>query len=130
MGLWMRPVIVATTLGCLLVTLHCYGQSTPQVHSAGLTLEEIRSRLDLTPEQEEQIKPLAAEYRKQMSEIRANLEKGRSGQSKRGLLLQAAAIQDEFNSNVAPLLTDEQRAEWKRIRGEMLDELKARWRAK
>jgi DNA-binding transcriptional MerR regulator len=130
MGRWMRPVIVTTTLGCLFVTLHCYGQSTPQVYPSGLTIEEIRSRLDLTAEQQQQITPLATEYRKRMSEIRANLEKTRSRQSRRGLLLQAAAIQEGFHSTLAPLLTDEQRAEWKTIRDEMRDELKQRWHAK
>jgi hypothetical protein len=65
-----------------------------------------------------------------MSEIRANLEKTRSRQSRRGLLLQAAAIQEGFHSTLAPLLTDEQRAEWKTIRDEMRDELKQRWHAK
>jgi hypothetical protein len=127
---WMRPVIVTATLGCLFATLHCYGQSTPQTYPSGLTIEEIRSRLDLTAEQQQQITPLATEYRKRMSEINANLEKTRSRQSRRGLLLQAAAIQEDFDSTLAPLLTDEQRAEWNTIRDEMRDELKQRWHAK
>jgi hypothetical protein len=63
-------------------------------------------------------------------EFRANLDRSSSVQTKRGLLLQVAGIQEEFNSKITPLLTDAQRAEWKKIRAEMRDELKERWRAK
>jgi hypothetical protein len=127
---WLRTEILATGLICVLVTLHCHGQSTPQMHSVDLTIEQIRSRLDLSSGQEEQIRPMVAEYRKRMAEIRANLDKSRSTQSRRGLLLQVAAVQEELKNQVDPLLTDKQRAEWKKIRSEMRDELKERWRGK
>jgi hypothetical protein len=130
MGCKMRPGMLATGFACLIATLHCYGQAPPQAHSSELTVEAIRARLDLTPEQQRQITPLVTEYRKSLAEFRANLDRSSSVQTKRGLLLQVAGIQEEFNSKVTPLLTDAQRAEWKKIRAEMRDELKERWRAK
>jgi hypothetical protein len=45
----------------------------------------------------------------------------------RAIGLQFAAGCD-FNSKVKPLLTEEQRAEWQKIRDEMRAQLRERWR--
>jgi hypothetical protein len=107
--------------------MDCSGEPAAQAAPA-LTMEALSSRLRLTPEQEAQVRPLVDEHRKRIAEIRANLERDHSSRSKRGLLLEEASIQEDFNSKLKSLLTDEQRTEWQRIRGEIRHQLKERWR--
>lgn len=93
-----------------------------------ITIEDLRARLNLTPQQQEQIAPLVEERRIKMEPIRAKLSSAASRRDKLAVLKEAKAVQDDFNSKVQPLLTPEQQAEWKQIREDLREQMKERRR--
>jgi hypothetical protein len=92
-------------------------------------MQELASRLQLTPEQQAQIEPLVKRHKADMEEIRANLARADSRRSKRALLLETASIQEEFLRQLQPLLSEKQRGEWQKIRDELRKALKDHWRS-
>lgn len=80
--------------------------------------EELKERLKLTAEQAAQIKPLVEARRAQMEEIRAKYAGDPSRRAKREMAREAKAAAQDFNKKLEPILTDEQEAEWKKIREE------------
>ncbi len=90
------------------------------------TLDTVRSRLELTPAQEEQLKPL---FEKRLSELRqtkTRLEETLSRSQQRELLREAKKSGDEFNRRVESLLTPSQQHEWREIRSELRQRAKER----
>jgi len=97
--------------------------------AAQLSIEDLKARLSLTPEQQEKIAPLAEERRAKLEGIRGKLSSAASRQDKRAVLQDAKAIQDDFASKVEPLLTAEQKTEWTRMRAEARSKMIERWRS-
>ena len=93
-----------------------------------VTIEELRTRLNLTPQQQEQIAPLVAERKAKMEPIRAKASSTASRREKIALFQEAKAVQDDFSRKVQPLLTQEQQAEWNKIREELRGQMKERRR--
>lgn len=91
-----------------------------------ISIEELRTRLNLTPQQQEQIAPLVEERKAKMEPIRAKARSADSRREKRALLQEAKAVQDDFNSKVQPILTPEQQAEWTKMREELREQTKER----
>jgi hypothetical protein len=87
-------------------------------------LEELKERLKLTPEQEAQIKPLVESRRAKMEAIRAKHAGDTSRRAKRSMAQEAKAAAQEFNKQLQPILTEEQRAEWNKIREEAREKVK------
>jgi hypothetical protein len=116
-------LFVASTIA--LATHNVAAQSTePQQ----LNVEQLRSRLNLTPAQQQQIEPLAAERRARLEDIHARMNGANTRRDKVQLMKEAKQIQDEFVAEAEPLLTTDQRAEWKKMREETREQMKARWR--
>ena len=117
----------------LLMTLLC---GTAQLAAADdapapapqLNIEDLRARLNLSPEQQAQIQPLVEQRKAKMEGIRTRLSAATSRRDKRAVLQQAKAVQDDFNNAVTPLLSKEQQAEWTKIRAEVHDRMKDRLR--
>lgn len=93
-----------------------------------ISIEELRTRLNLTPQQQEQIAPLVEERKAKMEPIRAKVDSAASRREKLAVLQEAKAVQDDFNSKVQPILTQEQQAEWQKIREELRERMKERRR--
>ena len=93
-----------------------------------ISIDELRTRLNLTPRQQEQIAPLVEERKAKMEPIRAKAASANSRREKLALLQDAKAVQDDFNSEVQPILTQEQQAEWTKIREELREQMKERRR--
>lgn len=104
------------------------GPATAQESPAVAGIEELRSRLNLTPEQEAQIAPYAEQRREKLEKIRNRTSSTTSRRDKRAALQEAKSAQDEFQRNVEPLLTKEQQAEWKKMREEARVQMKERLR--
>ena len=81
-------------------------------------LGEMKQRLQLTPEQETQIKPLLEARRAKMDEIRGKYSGDTSRRAKRSMAREARTAAEEFNKQLATILSDEQKAEWEKIREE------------
>jgi hypothetical protein len=95
-----------------------------------MAIEEMRSRLALTPEQEAQISPLVAERNAKLNALRESSDPNGSRREKLGSLKQARGIQQDFVKQVEPLLSKEQKKEWAAMRDEMKETAKARLREK
>ena len=90
-------------------------------------VEELKARLALTPEQETAIKPLAEQRLSALEALSAKYAGNTSRSARRSMMKEAKGIQDAYVAKVEPLLNDQQKAEWKKIREEMREELKTRW---
>lgn len=130
-----RPVPVALFLAALLATQIPVGTparaaTETQREGMQLRMEELRSRLNLTSEQEAALAPLVQERNTRLQALRGSGDGEPSRRERRALLSQARTIQEEFIGKVQPLLSKEQMEEWEKIRAEMRDEAISRWRAR
>ena len=91
-------------------------------------IDDLRARLNLTPEQQATIAPYAEERKAKMEPIRSKLASATSRRDKLALAKEAKAIQDDFSAKVQPVLTPAQQAEWQKIREEMREQMKERLR--
>lgn len=96
--------------------------------AAQMNIDELKARLNLTPEQQAQIAPLAEARRSKLEGIRGKLDSASSRKDKRAVLQEAKAAQDEFTSKVEPLLTAEQKTEWQKMRAETRSKMKERFK--
>jgi hypothetical protein len=94
------------------------------------SMDVVRSRLELTPEQEAQLSPLFQQRLAEVQDARARLEQATSRQDKRALLRQAKQRQHDFNQRVESVLTPPQKDEWRQIRDETREKLKKRYEEK
>jgi uncharacterized coiled-coil DUF342 family protein len=89
-------------------------------------LDTVRSRLNLTPEQESKIVPLFERRLSELQQTRVKLEQAPSRQEKRSVLRDAKRQGDTFNTNVESLLNTQQKSEWREIRKETREEFRER----
>lgn len=101
--------------------------ATPAAPSIGI--DELKARLQLTPDQQAKIAPLAEERRAKLEGMRDKLNSASSRRDKRAVLQEAKAAQDDFAAKVEPLLTPEQQTEWQKIREETREKMLERWRS-
>jgi len=104
--------------------------SGTQREALQVKLDELRERLALTPEQESRIAPLVQARNEKLRALRSNSSPNASRREKRQQLRRARNIQQEFVSQVEPLLTTEQKKEWEKIRSEMRESAKERYRSR
>jgi uncharacterized coiled-coil DUF342 family protein len=89
-------------------------------------LDTVRSRLNLTPEQESKIVPLFERRLSELQQTRVKLEQAPSRQEKRSVLRDAKRQGDTFNTNVESLLNTQQKSEWREIRKETREKFRER----
>ena len=89
-------------------------------------LDTVRSRLNLTPEQDSKIVPLFERRLSELQQTRVKLEQAPSRQEKRAVLRDAKRQGDSFNTSVESLLNTEQKSEWREIRKETREKFKER----
>jgi hypothetical protein len=88
-----------------------------RIEQAKQRMEEIRQRLNLTPEQQEQIRPILME---EFERLRALREKAGGGgrRDRRQMARELRDIQSDTEKKLKPILTPEQMAEYRKIREE------------
>ena len=105
-------------------------EAAAPVEGSQMAIEEMRSRLALTPEQEARISPLIEERNAKLKALRESSDPNGSRREKLGLLKQVRGVQQDFVKQVEPLLSKEQKKEWATMRDEMKETAKARLREK
>jgi hypothetical protein len=90
------------------------------------TIEAISSRLELTSEQEAQLRPLFAKRQSELVQAQLQLQQASTRTQKRTVLRDAKKAGDEFNSQVESLLTPKQKSEWREIRSELREKARER----
>lgn len=91
------------------------------------SIDVVRNRLNLTPEQEATLRPLFQQREQQIYETRARLESAPSSGAKRDVLKGAKADAQAFNTRVEGVLDAGQRAEWRELRDETREKVKERY---
>ena len=90
------------------------------------SMDVVRARLSLTPQQESQLAPLFQRRLAELQQARAKLEQAPSRQEKRSVLHDAKKQGDAFNSQVESLLNTQQKSEWRELRKENREKLRER----
>jgi hypothetical protein len=123
-----RSVIGLTTASALLlcaILASVPANALPLLESLP-TLDSLKNRLELTPDQESKLAPL---FEKRISELRHSqqlLEQATSDQQRSDVLRDARQAGNEFNSQVERLLTPSQQHEWRDFVSELRDQAKER----
>lgn len=124
----MCPLIAAALLSLgASVLVSAAEVSDAQREAAELKIEELKSRLKLTAEQQAQLAPLVKARNAKLKELRAQRAGDGSRRGRRAMLKDARSIQEEFNQQLRPILTQEQMKEWQAIRAEVRATAKERW---
>ncbi len=97
-------------------------QAAATATADGSRWEAIKTRLKLTPDQEARIRPILQEEAGKLKAVGQKYEGQTSRKAKKAKMKEAKAIQSDAQTRINPLLTEEQQAEWKKMR----DEAKAR----
>ena len=80
----------------------------------GVTLDALTTRLKLTPEQQEKIKPILADRDTQMTALRG--DQSASQDDRRAKMMK---LRTDTNDKINAVLTDDQKAEFKKMNDEM-----------
>jgi hypothetical protein len=91
------------------------------------SIDVVRTRLNLTPEQEAMLKPLFQKRASDLQDTRARLEQAASNTEKRDVLRTAKSEAQSFNTQVESVLNNEQKSEWREIRDETREKVKDRY---
>jgi len=90
----------------------------------GARLQELQGRMHLTPQQSEQIRPILMDEAAKVRDIRAKHQGDTSRRGRRMQLRDLRSVQQDAQSRIRPILTRDQKAEWKKIRAERRGDLR------
>ena len=91
-------------------------------------LQEAKARLQLTPEQEAQLKPLMQERNQALKAIRDKYAGDDSRRTRRAMFREAEPIIENYQARVRTILNDAQYAEWEKMRAEARERLKEQYK--
>lgn len=90
------------------------------------SLETVSSRLDLSPEQEAQLRPI---FQNRLSELRQSqllLQRASTPQEKEDVLRDEKRASEAFDSRVESVLTPSQKNEWREMRSAVREKIEER----
>jgi periplasmic protein CpxP/Spy len=110
---------IAGLLAVLICSMPAFAQD-PSDRSADAQqkVAAIKERLNLTSDQEAKIKPLAEQRQQQLQGLRSKYSSDSSREDKQKMLQDARQIQEDFESQVEPILNSDQLAEWQKMKDE------------
>jgi hypothetical protein len=94
------------------------------------TMDVVRSKLELTPEQETRLRPLFDARLAELQDLRTRLERAPTKADKRIVMQDAKHRQQSFNASVESLLTPSQKNKWKELRDQTREKLKQKYEDK
>jgi Spy/CpxP family protein refolding chaperone len=87
-------------------------------------LAALQSRLKLTPEQTEKLRPILQQELEELRTVREKYASDTSRKGKKNMFRDMKEIQKKYSGQIAAVLTPEQKEEWKKIKEERKRELK------
>ena len=91
------------------------------------SIEAVRSRLNLTPEQEAKLRPLFLQRGADIQATRTKLETATTSTEKKSVLHAAKSDAQAFNSQVEAVLNAQQKHDWRDMRDEAREKVKERY---
>jgi hypothetical protein len=92
----------------------------------GPSLETVRGRLDLTPAQEAQLRPIFHNRQSELRQSQLLLQRASTPQQKDDVLRDEKRASEAFNSRVESVLTHSQKDEWREIRSVVREKIEER----
>src|SRR5690349_18370153 len=126
---WKEPAMRFKLIGILLcAVLAAPGFAQNQtLRDSVPSIDVVRNRLNLTPEQEGKLRPLFQQREQQLHDSRMKLESATSSGEKRDVMKSAKAEAQAFNAQVESVLDASQKAEWRELRDETREKVKERY---
>ena len=115
-GLWLCVLLAAPALA-----------QDQTLRDSVPSIDVVRDRLHLSPEQEARLRPLFQQRERQLHETRARLETATNSGAKRDVLKSAKAEAQVFNTQVESLLDASQKTEWRELRDATREKVKERY---
>ncbi len=128
----MNGIRAATTAVFAMLALICIGAGAqdqaadPAAFQAAV--EEAKARLNLTPQQEAQLKPLVQERNAALKAIRDKYAADHSRRARRAMFKEAQPVVENYQARVRTILDDSQYAEWERMREDARKRLKQKYK--
>jgi hypothetical protein len=91
------------------------------------SMDVVRNRLNLTPEQESKLVPIFENRVGELQQLRNQVANATSNQQKRNLMRDAKKGQKAFNSQVESVLDASQKSEWRELRAQTREKVKERY---
>jgi hypothetical protein len=91
------------------------------------SMDVVRSRLSLTPEQEAQLTPIFERRIGELQQLREQLAQATTQQQKRAVMQDAKKGQDAFSKQVEALLDASQKSEWRELRAQTREKVQERY---
>jgi hypothetical protein len=125
---------LAVTAALVSLALVVAGDAAAQAAGTGdaavsATVEEAKSRLNLTPDQEAALRPVVEARNARLAEIRGKYAGDDSRRARRAMFREADTIIKNYWARVRTLLDDSQVAEWETMGDEAEDRLKQQYKA-
>jgi len=118
--------VAAALVAGMLFSLSMVSLSEAAPLDAVPSIDVVKSRLNLTPEQEAKLTPMFQERGGQLRDLRSRLEQAGTKQERRGILREAKQQADTFNKQVESVLDVSQKQEWRELRSETREKVKER----
>ena len=94
------------------------------------SMDVVRNRLSLTPEQESKLAPIFERRAGELRTVREQLEQATSRAQKRNILRDAKHGADALNKEVEGVLDASQKSEWRELRAQTREKVKERYEEK
>lgn len=116
--------LATALLAGILFTVAVPGRAAPL--DAVPSIDVVRNRLSLTPEQQAKLAPMFQERGSQLQELRSRLEQASSRQDKRNIMRAAKQQAEQFNQQVEGVLDVRQKQEWRELRSQTREKVRER----
>ena len=91
------------------------------------SMDVVRNRLNLTPEQEAKLVPIFEQRIGELQQLRDQVAQAGSKKQKRNLMQAAKKGQNSFNKQVESVLDASQKSEWRELRAQTREKVKERY---
>ena len=125
----MRALLIASLAAAALALPTARAVAAMDPAALQSQLQEAVARLELTPDQQSQLRPAFEERTQKLKAIRDAHAGDTSRAARRAMFRDARPVQKDFEDKVRAVLDDRQEAEWEKMRKEARSKLAAQRKA-
>jgi Spy/CpxP family protein refolding chaperone len=120
----LRTFVLVLCLAVVPAYAQQAASSQDRAEQARERIAQLQSRLKLTPEQVERLKPIIQQEVQELRAVRDKYASEASRRAKVSMAREMKGIQQKYEGSVAAILTPEQAREWNEIKQERKQEMK------
>jgi hypothetical protein len=122
-------LLIAAVLAVAALDANAQG-ARPDPAEVQQRIEQAKTRLNLTPDQQAKLRPVMEERARKMKAIRDKHAGDTSRSAKRAMFKEARPVQQEYEAQVKAILTEPQFKEWEEMRSEARAAMREQYRNK